>query len=248
MTSKKNILIVEDEPIISHDIANMIVDLGYMVGGMASSTEEALSILESKPIDLILLDIVIEGDDDGIVLAEKVNQKYQIPFVFLTSNADSTTLERAKVTMPAGYIVKPFTINDLKSNCEIALFKASASKTIKTSVKVPEKEDSFVLKDYLFIKENSKLIKLSISDILYAEANDNYTFIYTLDKKYLVSSTLKSIEAKLNKNVFVRIHRSFFINIEKINAINGNVIVINEFEVPIGKTYKSELMERINLI
>jgi len=103
---KSNILIVEDEPIIAKDIQSYIVNLNYNVIG-----KMALDILHARQVDLVLLDIHIGGSRDGIDIAEIINEKYDIPFIYLTSFSDETTLDRAKTTKPYGYIVKPFDDN-----------------------------------------------------------------------------------------------------------------------------------------
>ena len=86
--TKSKILIVEDEPIIASDIEMILEDLGYEVTGVEDSAEDAMMNIVSNIPDLVLLDINLEGDVDGIMLAEDINEKFQIPFVFLTSNAD----------------------------------------------------------------------------------------------------------------------------------------------------------------
>ena len=124
------ILIVEDEPAIAHDIAAILTSNGYYVCGIAHSSTKALDSLVNKSPDIVLLDISIKGDKDGIDIAHIIKKKYDIPFVFLTSYADRDTIERVKETSPYGYIVKPFKERDLAPAIEVALLrKSSESKT-----------------------------------------------------------------------------------------------------------------------
>ncbi|MDD1428920.1 response regulator, partial [Dolichospermum sp. ST_sed9] len=117
------ILIVEDEVIVARNIANQLNQLGYIVTGKVSSGQAAINqAADSKP-DLILMDIIIKGDMDGITTANHIHKELDIPIIFLTAYGDEQTLERAKVTQPFGYIVKPFTIRDLRIAIEIALVK-----------------------------------------------------------------------------------------------------------------------------
>lgn len=125
---KSNILIVEDEPIIAKDIQSYMSNLGYVVIGVAHSSESALDILHSRQVDMVLLDIHIQGTRDGIEVAKIINEKYGIPFVFLTSFSDELTLDRAKETNPYGYIVKPFEEHDLKTTLAIALHNYHSTK------------------------------------------------------------------------------------------------------------------------
>ena len=120
---KTHVLIVEDEPAIAKAIAFNLEDNGYAIAGIAHSSEKALIILKTKEVDLALLDIAINGSRNGIELARIIKQNYKIPFLFLTSFADSETIAEAASTYPEGYIVKPFKDGDLKPAIEIALIK-----------------------------------------------------------------------------------------------------------------------------
>lgn len=120
---EKIILIVEDEPLIAQDIKKCCERIGYRVIGIASRSERAQDLLFSQAIDAVILDISIKGEMDGIALAALINEKYELPFIFLTSHADRSTLDRAKNTLPYGYILKPFDENDLMTALEIAIFK-----------------------------------------------------------------------------------------------------------------------------
>lgn len=122
MSKKYNILIVEDEPLIAEDIQGYLEESGFGIVGIANSGAIALEILSKTKPDALLLDINLGAGLDGIELAGIIRKDYQLPFVFLTSHADKSTLERAKLTFPAGYLLKPFDGRDLMTSLEIALF------------------------------------------------------------------------------------------------------------------------------
>lgn len=119
----KRIIIVEDEALIAEEIAGTLEALGYEVVGNEVNGDRALDLFANTPADLVLLDINIRGTLDGIDLAKIIREKYQLPFVFLTSFSDAPTLEKVKGTIPYGYIVKPFSDDDLRINIELALAK-----------------------------------------------------------------------------------------------------------------------------
>lgn len=125
MSNNIQIMIIEDEAIIAEDIRDMIMDLGYDCCGIFHNSEKAIDFLSFNTPDLILCDINIKGAHDGIDVVSSFKRKKKIPVVFLTSMSDRTTLERAKKTLPYGYIIKPFDDRDLLSAIEIALFKYS---------------------------------------------------------------------------------------------------------------------------
>jgi PAS domain S-box-containing protein len=128
---KKNILIVEDEGIIALDLHARLLTLGYNVTDMVSTGKEVLAVLKTKTPDLILQDIMLKGNLDGIEIASKIKLEYDIPVIFLTAYADEKTLERAKLAEPYGYILKPFEERELRSAIEVALYKHSIEKKLK---------------------------------------------------------------------------------------------------------------------
>ncbi|MDD3247162.1 MAG: response regulator [Methanosarcina sp.] len=117
------ILIVEDEHIVAMGIKRMLKGLGYTVTGVASSGEDAISKAESTFPDLVLMDIMLKGELDGVEAAKEIKERFDVPVVYLTAYSDSNILERVKKTGPFGYIVKPFDEKDLHSNIEIALHR-----------------------------------------------------------------------------------------------------------------------------
>ncbi len=120
--SEVKVLIVEDEPLIAEDIATALVTNDFYVSGIVYSKEDALQELSTNTPDLVLLDINLNGGEEGIEIANVLNSSYDLPFVFLTSYSDKITLNHAKNTQPSGYIVKPFTDAGLYATLEIAIF------------------------------------------------------------------------------------------------------------------------------
>ncbi|MEG3850229.1 response regulator [Microcoleus sp. herbarium19] len=132
------ILVVEDEIIVAQDIAGRLKKLGYAVTATVASGEEALEkVAENRP-DLVLMDIVLKGDMDGVTAAEKIRTRVDVPTVFLTAYADDKTLERAKLTNPFGYIIKPFQQNDLRVAIEIALHRHEIETKMREALKTSE--------------------------------------------------------------------------------------------------------------
>lgn len=123
--SKIKVLVVEDERIVAKDIQNTLRNLGYEVPAVASTGEEAIrKIAEFRP-DIVLMDIVLKGDIDGIEAASRIKTNYKIPVIYLTAYEDEETLDRAKITEPLGYILKPFEERDLHTTLEMSLYKYS---------------------------------------------------------------------------------------------------------------------------
>ena len=234
------ILIVEDEPIIADDLAYTLEELGYEISGIAHDAADAMTHIALQLPDLVLLDINLEGEIDGIAVAHELQRKQRIPFVFLTSLSDKNTLDRAKVTMPSGYLVKPVNESDLRTTLEVALYNYQASER--------HAGVNFLLKESIFIKDNYRLIKVPVRDILFAEASNNYCFIHTSKKKFVLSVTLKVVAEKLVARGFLRIHRSFMINPEHITEIADRFVEISDHKLPISRKYHDSFMRIIQTL
>jgi DNA-binding LytR/AlgR family response regulator len=239
--NKFKIIVVEDEALIADNIAEILEDCGYEIPAVCGKVETALVEIEKHKPDLILLDINLKNNLDGIDLAHEINKKYQIPFIFLTSNSDAKTIDKAKLTSPQGYIIKPFTKADLQSNIEIAIYKVQQKQTeLELS---NEKKATF-----FFVKVKQSFIKVEYEHILYAEACDNYTIIYTKSGKHIISQTLKVIEDKLVAFGFFRVHRTYLVNLNSIDRIDTKSLIINKIEVPISEANKAELLKKISTL
>ena len=123
LMTKTNILVVEDESIVARDIRNMLLGMGYTVAAVVPTGEEAVAVAGDKMPDLALVDVMLQGEMTGVEAADHIYSKYNIPIVYLTAYADESTLQRAKVTEPFGYLLKPFEERELQTTIEIALYK-----------------------------------------------------------------------------------------------------------------------------
>jgi len=139
--SSAKILVVEDEVITAKDIAETLKSQGYDVPAIALSGEEAIQKAEAIRPDLVLMDIVLKGDVDGIAAARQIRDRFDIPVVYLTAYADSEIVKRARITEPFGYIIKPFEARELRTNIEMALYKHKAEKALRQA----EQEKAVVL-------------------------------------------------------------------------------------------------------
>jgi len=250
---KINIFIVEDESIVAKDIQNSLIKLGYNVVGIANNGADAIEKVVELAPDLVLMDIMIKGNLTGIEASEKIKEQINVPVIFLTAYADESTLTRAKITEPYGYILKPFKEIDLHSNIEMAIFKHR-----KDAALLKERDFLYSLvenkeegsNDMLFVKANGKLVKVHLKDIYYVEALKDYVTINTLYARYTVHSTMKEIDKKLGNGEFARIHRSFIARLDKIQSIDSQNVILEDDKkvIPVGGAYKEELLQRLNML
>ncbi|MEM0995788.1 MAG: response regulator [Bacteroidota bacterium] len=235
--SAERILIVEDEALIADHLAVCLEDLGYEIAGIADNGAEALTLISAALPDLCLIDIHLQGPLDGVDVAQELRRMHDIPFIFVTSNADRRTLERVKRTEPAGFILKPYTPEDLASNIGIALFKHRK--------RPPSEKLAAELEDSFFVKEKHELVRLRYRDILFAEAMDNYTRLHTEKGKFVLSQTLKSVVERLSEHGFLRVHRSYLVNLAQVDLIAPRHLRIGAAEIPLSEAQRSRLLEMI---
>jgi len=246
-----NILVTEDEIIVRKDIERCLTNLGYNVVATADNGEDAIELaLKHKP-DLALMDIMIKGDMNGIAAAEEIKRNIDIPVVFLTAYADENTLNEAKMAEPHGYILKPFKDVDIQTAIEMALHKHGKEQELKLESDflrslAEHKADA----DVIFVKNRSRLVRVKNEDLLFVEALKDYVVVHTRQESYTIHSTMKEVEQKLNPRQFVRVHRSFIVNIDAVESIKYAMITMEgmEKEIPVGGSYKEVLAQRINLL
>lgn len=240
--NKVKILVVEDEVIIADNICMILEDLGYELLEPAINYEEAIETIEAEKPDIAILDIQLGGKKDGIDLAWKIKEEFDFPFVFLTSNADVMTVERAKKVAPPAYLVKPFNRDDLYTSIEMALHNYVASKGNKK-----EEDEDLLIKDAIFIKEKNLFHKIKLSDIRFLKSDHVYVEVHTVQsKKHLIRGSLTDLSERLPKN-FYRTHRSYTINVDQMEAINSAYVMIEGQQIPIGKNYRDELLKKIRV-
>lgn len=233
------VLVVEDEVIIADNICDTLEELGYEVLEPAISYTEAMLTIEKEKPDIAILDIMLSGKKTGIDIAKEIRERFHFPFIFLTSNSDPITLNQAKEVMPPAYLIKPFSKEELFTSIEIAISNFS-KKELQT-----EKNTS---KNVIFIKDKGSFLKVKLDDILYLKSSHVYVELFLVNKKkLLVRKSLSSLQADLNED-FVRVHRSFIVNVNHIREIKSDSIHILQETIPLGKKYKDELLNRVNLI
>ena len=242
------ILVVEDEMIIGAKISMQLTSLGYEVTGILPRGEEAiLHIKENKP-DIILLDINLKGELDGIETARRVQQFADIPIIYLTANSDEATFNRAKPTRPSAFIAKPFKQLDLQRAIELTISRMAENATGLNPENDTAEEQPFLLSDRIFVRYKEKMIKIMLADILYMEADRNYSHIFTSSREYVLSIPLKTIEEKMSMQWFMRIHRSYLINITHVDEVAENHVIIAKKNVPIGTGMREQLMNRMQTL
>lgn len=247
MNKNTSILIVEDEMIIAANISLQLNHLGYEVTGIIPRAEEVLPEIRQHIPDIILMDINLKGDLDGIELVQLIQNEFKIPIIYLTANSDETHFEKAKATNPYAFISKPFKKLDLQRAIELSIVRIEKEQNSEKTADIIS-EDPYILSDCIFVRSHDKMVKVCIDNILYIEAERNYCKIYCKDKEHLLVTTLKYLEEKLPTNSLMRIHRSFIVNLHHIDEIATNHVVIGKKAIPLSAELKKQLLLHIQKI
>ncbi len=240
MNDQVNILIVEDEGIVAMGLEEFLESENYSVTAIVDNGPEALEIVRTRPVDLVLLDIEIKGEWDGIQTAQQITAIADIPFIYLTAYNDTKTVDRAKSTFPAAFLTKPYQPANIRIAIEMALHQFAARKqtSLKTapveSVSKPGTDSILHFNGAIFIKQNYRFAKINLCDIHYLQADNNYTYMITKEKRFLIRTTLQNILNRLNNDRFIRVHRSYAINMEHLNGFTDNSISIANEDIPIS--------------
>lgn len=241
------IMIVEDDELSASKMEMQIDKLGFELFGIADNSDDAIAMLQTERADLILMDINIEGEYDGIELTDMIHQQWEIPVIFISSLQDDYTFRRLQRTNPVGFILKPFSEIQLKRTIQLVTegLNNATDKVFEISGNIEKKNN-----DYIFIKRKKQLEKVKISDIFYVEADGKYAQIYMVDKKYLVRMSLKEVINRLNSNLFLQTHRSFVVNIDKIKSVDlqDSVIILENMHVPISRREREMVLERLDTL
>lgn len=212
------ILIVEDEVLIADYIKDILESNGCENISMAHSVKEAREKIEEMQPDLILMDINLEGNLEGIALSQQKNEDCNI--IFITGQTDSKTIEDALKISPESYLTKPIREVDLLTAIKIIIQKKQ--------------------KQFIFVKDGYNDIKLKLSDIIYIQSDRNYLDIITTNSKFTIRNTLLEFSKELPSS-FKQIHRSIFINSAFVEKISSDEVVVKSFKLPLSRSFRQNL-------
>lgn len=236
------ILAVEDDAIYAESLSLIIQELGYELVGIVDNALAALQLVEESLPDLILMDIEINDSISGIELAARINSNRRIPIIFVTAFKDKETFSMAKLTFPKAYIIKPYSPVSLQSAIELAVFTEPVK---NATVLQPES-----MGDTFYIKDNNRLVKIRLRDIMVVEVDEKYCSIITAQRKHVINMRLKELLERLPGEDFVQVHRSYVVRKSAIEEVNfgEQTLRVADKSIPIGKTYRDQLLSTLNFL
>ena len=229
MIETKKILIIEDEAVIAEHLKMLLENNDIDQIELAYSKESALKAFKNYKPDLIFLDIHMENEMDGIELANHINEHYQIPFIFVTAHSDNAIIKKATQTNPVAYITKPFKNADIFAALNIAINNSRKS------------ESTFSFKDgydEIFIKNE---------EILFVKSEKNYIDLVCLNRKYTLRNSLDWFLQTNSSEDFMRIHRSFIVNVNHIKKLSSSTVEITDHVIPISRKFLADLRIKLNV-
>lgn len=256
--TRMQILIVEDEAVLAMYVSDLLEAQGYAVVDTADTGREALSIYKNNRVDLLLCDINLKGDWDGIETARQIIDFKPVPVIYLTAFSDKQTIDRAKETLPAAYLTKPVRPENLNIAVDLALHNfaqnrpaAKKEDTSRQNLTVEKesagKEAILLIGDQVFIKLNYKFVRINLDDILFLEADNTHTNIQIKAQKYSLRLTLGNTQQRLGYESLIRVHRSFVVNLNKITGFNDREIFVDAMTVPLGAQFKDDFLSQFRI-
>lgn len=224
------VLIVEDEILIAEHIKDHLLQFGVREICMAHNKNTAIALLEAEKPNLVLLDMHLQQPLDGLDLAKLIDTELKLPYIFITANSDMLVIKEAVQTNAAAYITKPIKQSDLFAAIQLSK-KSGAANNEK----------------HLLIKDGYSVQKIVIDDIQYVESSGNYLNIVTKQQKHLCRQSMDWLQTQLPEAQFMRIHRSYFVNLYLVQKASSKFVYLNNLELPISRTYLPKVQEYLKI-
>ncbi|MGD1845282.1 MAG: LytR/AlgR family response regulator transcription factor [Salibacteraceae bacterium] len=235
-------LVVEDNPLHAERLELLLENLGVTVQAVVDNALDALDCVYNDKLDFALLDIHLAHGQSGVELAETIRKRSNLPLIFISSDRDRDTFERAVLTRPEAYLYKPIDQENLASAIELVLHRLHHT---------PDETPNLHIPSFLFVRVGNVLKKLASEEVVYVEVSSkNYCDIRTAHQRFSIKSSLTDLENLLPSKRFMRVSRSHIVNLEKIISINerDQTIETGLESVPVGNAYKQNLYSRIRLL
>lgn len=238
-----NILIVEDDLSYAMDLEILLEELNFSKMQLCTSGEDALDIAKQTKLDLILLDVGLGGEMDGLEFANAIKQ-FDIPILFITSYKDEETYAKTKQYNSVGYLVKPLDKITLKTTMELVTnhIKQNKIKELGFSLIKNHKAEKKII-----VRKSDTYHKISTDEIIYFEADSEYIMLYTSESKYPLRHSVKQMEEELYDQNFFRVHKSYLVNINHLSSFayeEGVITLSTSKKLPVSRRKKKELLTR----
>jgi two-component system, LytTR family, response regulator LytT len=228
---KIKILIVEDEILIAEDLKDILASFNMKLIAMAHDKRRAFQLIEEFKPQIVLLDIRMEGEKDGLEIGEYLNNKTTISFIYITAHSDVAMVKKIIETQPAGYITKPIKKSDLYASINLAL----------------SRQQMPVERKMLKVKDGYSFVLIPLDEILYLESDGNYVHVISENRKLLVRQSLDSIAMELESEQFFKVHRSYIVNTSHVIQYSRKEVKLKGHILPISRNLSDEFEKFMQL-
>ncbi|RZK14475.1 MAG: LytTR family transcriptional regulator [Hymenobacter sp.] len=244
---RASILVVEDSPTQARLLCTCLLQLGLPLLGPAATAAAALALCATTWPALAVIDLGLEADNDGVELAQQLQQQAPLPLIFISATDDTRLLARAQALQPVAILPKPFTITSLRRMVELGLY-GQARTPLDWQ---PGAGAEPVLSPWLFVRERDVLMRLALADITCVHTEQKHAVLTLVSgRRHSVRTPLAELLLSL-PDTFVQVHRSWLVNlnyIEYVDPLAGVIRLPGTIEAPLGRTYRDELLRRLTLI
>ena len=237
-TATLRCLVVDDDPLSVQVVLNCIANTPFLTAtGSFTNPAEAAEFLRTEPVDVLFLDVEMPLMS-GIDLLRTLQHPPLVVLITSSKNYAVQAFEHAVVD----YLVKPVSYARFLQAAQKALEAAQRQSTAGSDAIEAPAPDA----DFTFVKADNKLVRVGFDEVRYVEALGDYVHIVTNQSKLIVYSTMKAVEEKFPNNRFVRVHRSFIVNINRIQALEDNSVIVEGKHISVGQTYLRDVLQRLN--
>lgn len=233
-------IIVEDKSVVAEDLKMCLDEFGYTTLGVCHTGVEAIDLVQSLEPDILLMDINLNGPMDGVETVRRINEVHPLPVIYLTAYSDDKTIERARSTHPAAYLVKPFDPVDLKIAIGIAIDNFQQHQKNGSS---QDRNGGAVVKDSIFVKHGEMHQKVALDQIYFLEADGSYTKIHTPAGVFTTSLNMKAVFSLL-PDFFLKVHRSYVVNLQRVTGFDRTSLYIQDQVIPVSLRNRELLAEK----
>ncbi|WP_165499021.1 LytTR family DNA-binding domain-containing protein [Gramella sp. KN1008] len=238
MKRHSEIVIVEKDIPMAAKLSLSLSKLGYRITGIFSRAKDAIAFIEQESPDLILLDDKLKGQLNGVETQGENKSGQESSVIYFDKEESSINLQK----------LLPAEKNIRKSILKKEIKESFKRLRKKYRLKKHRENEQSLLSDRIFVRYKDKMVKIALSDIKFIEADRNYCRVFTNDKQYLLVTTLKDVSKKLPYRMFLRIHRSYIVNLSHIDEIGTNHVMISGRTLPLSKTMRNDLLRHLQVI
>ena len=231
------VLAIEDELLHAEQLRLLLEQNGFIVIDVVDAISEFKRMILATQPDILLVDIDLGEAINGIELMQEVSTTYDVPFIFLTSHEDHETVKAAMASLPSAYLTKPYTGASLMAAIELANDKHNNQ----------SKSSTGTTKKMIFVRSEDRLIRIAPDELWMIEAQNKQCSITLGNEQFVVTAKLTELANQLPPDQFMQIHRSYIVNLDQIGEIDAQYrhLTIGDKEIPIGRSYKNALMEKL---